>query len=202
MSGALHYPLLGELQHPASSRWPEQDIVCYPLGPAMKHACMHCDLRHNHDADQKLDHVCVYRLEGGKIVELPGSSRVLEADMVLLSMGFLGPEATLATALGIDQDQRSNFKVWILLLYLCSLLHVSNMVCCSCSPATPLPLVFCPMLIIAVLCLLLLPCRLIGVSLPPASQVCLQQVIAGEVRVWWCGLSGRVETQQQRWTGR
>jgi hypothetical protein len=34
--------------------------------------------------------------------------------MVLLAMGFLGPEATLAQALGIDTDTRSNFKVRIL----------------------------------------------------------------------------------------
>lgn len=45
------------------------------------------------------------------MVEQPGSSRVLEADMVLLAMGFLGPEATLASALGLDTDARSNFKV-------------------------------------------------------------------------------------------
>lgn len=54
---------------------------------------------------------CWNRFEGGKLVELPGSTRVLEADMVLLAMGFLGPEATLAQALGIDTDARSNFKV-------------------------------------------------------------------------------------------
>ncbi len=42
--------------------------------------------------------------------KIPGTSRVLKADMVLLAMGFLGPEATLAQALGIDQDERSNFK--------------------------------------------------------------------------------------------
>jgi len=30
--------------------------------------------------------------------------------MVLLAMGFLGPEATLAEALGVDLDPRSNFK--------------------------------------------------------------------------------------------
>lgn len=44
-------------------------------------------------------------------MEQPGSARVLEADMVLLAMGFLGPEATLAQSLGIDTDTRSNFKV-------------------------------------------------------------------------------------------
>jgi hypothetical protein len=51
------------------------------------------------------------RFEGGKMVELPGSARVLEADMVLLAMGFLGPEATLADSLKLEQDARSNFKV-------------------------------------------------------------------------------------------
>lgn len=30
--------------------------------------------------------------------------------MVLLAMGFLGPEATLAAALGIKTDERSNFQ--------------------------------------------------------------------------------------------
>ncbi len=53
-------------------------------------------------------------VEGGgrpKLVEVPDSSEILEADLVLLAMGFLGPEATLAEALGIELDPRSNFKV-------------------------------------------------------------------------------------------
>lgn len=54
---------------------------------------------------------CHCRFENGKIVEKPGSARVLEADLVLLAMGFLGPEATLAEQLGLEQDARSNFKV-------------------------------------------------------------------------------------------
>jgi glutamate synthase (NADPH/NADH) len=32
------------------------------------------------------------------------------SDLVLLAMGFLGPEATLAQGLGINTDDRSNFK--------------------------------------------------------------------------------------------
>ena len=50
---------------------------------------------------------------GGRpnLVEVPGTEEVLEADLVLLAMGFLGPEATLAEALGIELDPRSNFKV-------------------------------------------------------------------------------------------
>lgn len=45
-----------------------------------------------------------------KLVEIPGSEEVLEADLVLLAMGFLGPEATLPTSMGLDTDERSNFK--------------------------------------------------------------------------------------------
>lgn len=43
-------------------------------------------------------------------VEVPGTSQVLEADLVLLAMGFLGPEAQLADALNVEKDERSNFK--------------------------------------------------------------------------------------------
>ena len=44
-------------------------------------------------------------------MEVPNTTEVLEADLVLLAMGFLGPEATLAEALGLELDPRSNFKV-------------------------------------------------------------------------------------------
>ncbi|OAY82759.1 Glutamate synthase 1 (NADH), chloroplastic [Ananas comosus] len=45
-----------------------------------------------------------------KFTEIDGSSETLEADLVLLAMGFLGPESTLAEKLGFDRDNRSNFK--------------------------------------------------------------------------------------------
>jgi glutamate synthase (NADPH/NADH) len=62
----------------------------------------------------ELDQVRWEPLENGgrpNLVEVPGTEEVLEADLVLLAMGFLGPEATLAEALGIELDPRSNFKV-------------------------------------------------------------------------------------------
>ena len=40
---------------------------------------------------------------------LPDSEQVFEADLVLLAMGFLGPEQTLVEALGFEADERSNF---------------------------------------------------------------------------------------------
>ncbi len=41
---------------------------------------------------------------------VPGSDRVLKADLVLLAMGFLGPEDTLLKQLSVEQDARSNAK--------------------------------------------------------------------------------------------
>ena len=39
-----------------------------------------------------------------------GSERIFECDLVLLALGFLGPEATIAEQLGLETDPRSNFK--------------------------------------------------------------------------------------------
>ncbi|KAI4307123.1 hypothetical protein L6164_030342 [Bauhinia variegata] len=42
--------------------------------------------------------------------EIEGSEEIIEADLVLLAMGFLGPESTIAEKLGLDRDNRSNLK--------------------------------------------------------------------------------------------
>lgn len=42
--------------------------------------------------------------------EVPGSEQNFEADLVLLAMGFLGPESGPGVKLGLDQDPRSNFQ--------------------------------------------------------------------------------------------
>jgi glutamate synthase (NADPH/NADH) small chain len=41
---------------------------------------------------------------------VPGSERVLDADLVLLAMGFLGPEDAVPNQLGVERDPRSNVK--------------------------------------------------------------------------------------------
>lgn len=43
-------------------------------------------------------------------VEVPGSERVWKADLVLLAMGFLGPENPVLEQLGVERDERSNAK--------------------------------------------------------------------------------------------
>ena len=42
--------------------------------------------------------------------EVPGTHQTFQADLVLLAMGFVGPEQHLAKALGVEMDPRSNFK--------------------------------------------------------------------------------------------
>ena len=43
-------------------------------------------------------------------VDVPGTERVLPCELVLLAMGFLGPEQPLLEALNIERDPRSNAK--------------------------------------------------------------------------------------------
>lgn len=42
--------------------------------------------------------------------EIPGSDKIIAADLVLLAMGFLGPEDQLIDQLGLERDNRSNVK--------------------------------------------------------------------------------------------
>jgi glutamate synthase (NADPH/NADH) small chain len=43
-------------------------------------------------------------------VDVPGTERVVPAQLVLLAMGFLGPEQPLLESLGLERDARSNVK--------------------------------------------------------------------------------------------
>ncbi|HEC28520.1 MAG TPA: glutamate synthase subunit beta [Gammaproteobacteria bacterium] len=45
-----------------------------------------------------------------KMDEVAGSEKEWKADLVLLAMGFLGPEHIISDALGIEYDERSNYK--------------------------------------------------------------------------------------------
>jgi glutamate synthase (NADPH/NADH) small chain len=52
------------------------------------------------------------RNEKGQFIpkHIPGTEKVLPAQLVLLAMGFLGPEQPLLDALGLERDARSNIK--------------------------------------------------------------------------------------------
>ncbi|MNH88459.1 Glutamate synthase [NADPH] small chain [compost metagenome] len=42
--------------------------------------------------------------------EVPGSEKIYPAQLVLLAMGFMGPENTVLDQLGVETDERSNAK--------------------------------------------------------------------------------------------
>jgi glutamate synthase (NADPH/NADH) small chain len=46
----------------------------------------------------------------GKMVEVAGSEQLLQADLVLLAMGFVSPVATVLDGFGVDKDGRGNAK--------------------------------------------------------------------------------------------
>ncbi len=48
--------------------------------------------------------------DSGQPVEVPGTEKIWKADLILLSMGFLGPEHGLSDPLSLDYDERSNFR--------------------------------------------------------------------------------------------
>jgi len=50
--------------------------------------------------------------EDGRFIPVPvaGSEEIIPADLVLLAMGFLGPDAQLLQTMNVEQDARSNIK--------------------------------------------------------------------------------------------
>jgi len=52
------------------------------------------------------------RNEKGQLAakNVPGTERVVPAQLVLLAMGFLGPEQPLLDAFGVERDPRTNIK--------------------------------------------------------------------------------------------
>tara|TARA_B100001059_G_C17839237_1_gene590720 strand:- start:1215 stop:2675 length:1461 start_codon:yes stop_codon:yes gene_type:complete len=48
--------------------------------------------------------------ERPRLVEIKGSEEVFKCELALLALGFTGPEKTLSSELGIELDNRSNYK--------------------------------------------------------------------------------------------
>jgi glutamate synthase (NADPH/NADH) small chain len=55
-------------------------------------------------------HTVDVELKDGKFEELAGTQREWPADLVFLSMGFLGPEHDVSDKLGVEYDARSNYQ--------------------------------------------------------------------------------------------
>ena len=48
--------------------------------------------------------------EEGALQTLDGTERIWKADLVFLTMGFLGPEHYVSEPLGVELDEQSNYK--------------------------------------------------------------------------------------------
>ena len=48
--------------------------------------------------------------QGGKMIEVAGSEKVIPADLVLLAMGFVSPVQSVLEAFGVEKDARGNAK--------------------------------------------------------------------------------------------
>ncbi|MEO6801067.1 MAG: glutamate synthase subunit beta [Rhodanobacter sp.] len=64
----------------------------------------------NDDGKGRVRSLTAVRLEwkDGKMSELPGSEFEIQADLVLLAMGFVSPSATMLDAFGVQKDARGN----------------------------------------------------------------------------------------------
>jgi glutamate synthase (NADPH) small chain len=68
------------------------------------------------DAEGRVKELHTVRVEwvrdNGRVIprEIPGSERIFPAQLVLLAMGFLGPESPLLDQLGVEKDARTNAK--------------------------------------------------------------------------------------------
>ncbi len=53
---------------------------------------------------------CRVEWKDGRMQEVPGSEFILDADLVLLAMGFVHPAGSVLEAFGVDKDHRGNAK--------------------------------------------------------------------------------------------
>ena len=61
------------------------------------------------DAEGRLTGVVTVNVDS-QLKEIPGSEKTWEADLILLSMGFLQPEHYINESLGMEVDGRGNFS--------------------------------------------------------------------------------------------
>tara|TARA_Y100000588_G_scaffold356081_1_gene411940 strand:+ start:91 stop:543 length:453 start_codon:yes stop_codon:yes gene_type:complete len=49
-------------------------------------------------------------VKNGQLQKVDGTEKIWKADLVFLSMGFLGPEHYLSDSLGLELDKKTNYK--------------------------------------------------------------------------------------------
>ena len=117
--GAMSVTQFELLPMPPDERLPDQPWPFYPMvlrtstshkeGVDRHWSVMTKAFKGNYGRVEHLQTVKV-RLEGRKFVEVPGTEKLWPADLVLLAIGYTGPEhERIAGALGTAIDERGNF---------------------------------------------------------------------------------------------
>ena len=117
--GAKSVTSLEILPKPAEDRSPKHPWPTYPMiyrvasaheeGGERVYSVSTKELVDDGEGNVKALRLAEVRLGEKGFEEVPGSEQELPADLVLLAMGFLGPEADgLLEQLGVDKDERSN----------------------------------------------------------------------------------------------
>jgi glutamate synthase (NADPH/NADH) small chain len=123
--GARSITQLELLPEPPSTRpddrtpwpqWPQKYRLTYAMEEAKQTGVGEQDYsitttRFSDDGDGGVAALHVARAEPAPpFAPVPGTEQVLRAQLVLLAMGFLGPEPQLLDELGVERDQRGNIK--------------------------------------------------------------------------------------------
>ncbi|MBK5217686.1 MAG: glutamate synthase subunit beta, partial [Propionibacteriales bacterium] len=108
--------IMGEptCERPASQPWPTYPMI-YRVSPAHEeagervYAVSTKEFLGDADGNVSALHLEEVEMRDGKFEEIAGSERELPAQLVLLAMGFTGPEQEgLVAQLGVDLDERGN----------------------------------------------------------------------------------------------
>jgi glutamate synthase (NADPH/NADH) small chain len=100
-------------QRPASQPWPTYPMV-YRIASAHEEGGVRLysvsTTAFTPDAAGRVASLTITEVtqEQGRFVPIPGRERVIPAQLVLLAMGFLGPERSAIDALGLETDARGN----------------------------------------------------------------------------------------------
>jgi glutamate synthase (NADPH/NADH) small chain len=92
--------------------WPQWPLVFRTSSSQQEGGDRQFGLMTKHlEGDGKLERLVAVEVEldGGQLKERAGSERVLEVDLLILAMGFVGPDAAqLSDQLGVELDGRGN----------------------------------------------------------------------------------------------
>ncbi len=97
-------------------QWPKtfktdygQEEAIEVFGADPRHFCLTTKkVEQDEKGNVKALHTVEVDWSSGKLEEVPGTEKVWPAQLVLIAMGFLGPQDTIIQELGLAQDKRSN----------------------------------------------------------------------------------------------